>query len=97
MNATLKLPRCHPITSALAAVLSVVIALVLLGGVTELFQRDGTPFEQLVVAEHANYAYASEREACTRAYLFFQRRAAPPGTVPSNLRISPFCPTAQPW
>jgi len=71
MNATLKLPRRHPITSALAAVLSVVIALVLLGSVTELFQRDGTPFEQLVAAEHActNYAYASEREACVRVYL----------------------------
>jgi len=71
MNATLKLPRRHPITSALAAVLSVVIALVLLGSVTELFQRDGTPFEQLVAAEHAcaNYAYVSEREACVRVYL----------------------------
>jgi len=69
MNATPKLPRRHPITSAPAAVLSVVIALVLLGSVTELFQRDGTPFEQLVAAEHANYAYASEREACVRVYL----------------------------
>ena len=71
MNATPKLPRRHPITSALAAVLSVAIALVLLGGVTDLFQRDGTPFKQLVAAEHActNYAYASEREACVRGFL----------------------------
>ena len=71
MNATPKLPRRHPVTSALAVVLSVVIALALFGGVTELFQRDGTPFEQLVAAEHActNHAYASEREACVRVYL----------------------------
>jgi len=71
MNATPKLPRRHPVTSALAVVLSAVIALALLGGVTELFQRDGTPFEQLVAAEHActNYAYASEREPCVRVYL----------------------------
>jgi hypothetical protein len=71
MNAAPKLPRRHPITSALAVVLSVVIALALLGGVSQLFQRDGTPFEQLVAAEHAcaNYGYASEREPCVRVYL----------------------------
>ena len=71
MNATPKLPRRHPVTSAVAAVLSAVIALALLGGVTELFQREGAPFEQLVAAEHAcaNYAYVSEREACVRVYL----------------------------
>ena len=71
MNATPKLPRRHPVTSALAVVLSVVIALALLSGVTELFQRDGTPFEQLVAAAHAcaNYAYASEREARVRVYV----------------------------
>jgi hypothetical protein len=71
MNAVPKLPRRHPVTSVLAAVLSVVIALALLGGVTESFQRDGAPFEQLVVAEHActNYVYVSEREACVRVYL----------------------------
>ena len=28
---------------------------------------------------------------------FFGEGAAPPGTVPWNLRISPFRPTAQPW
>ena len=71
MNAMPKLPRRHPVASVLAAVLSVVIVLALLGAVTELFQRDGAPFEQLVAAEHActNYAYASEREACVRVYL----------------------------
>ena len=77
MNATPKLPRRHPVTSALAVVLSAVIALALLGGVTELFQRDGTPFEQLVAAEHActNYVYVSEREACVRVYLATARIA----------------------
>jgi len=53
MNAEPNLPRRHPVTSVLAAVLSLVIALALLGGVTESFQRDGTPFEQLVTAEYA--------------------------------------------
>ena len=28
---------------------------------------------------------------------FFSGVAVPPGTVPSNFRISPFRPTAQPW
>jgi len=71
MNAMPKLPRRHPVASVLAAVLSVVIVLALLGGVTESFQRDGAPFEHLVAAEHAcaNCAYVSEREACVRAYL----------------------------
>jgi len=71
MNASPKLPRRRPVTSAIAAVLSVVIALALLGGITELFQRDGAPFEQIVAAEQAcaNYAYVSEREACVRVHL----------------------------
>ena len=75
MNATPKLPRRHPVTSALAAVLAAVIALALLGSITDLFQRDGAPFEQVVAAEHActNYAYASEREACVRLQLATSR------------------------
>ena len=32
-----------------------------------------------------------------RVNYFFSEGAVPPGTVPSNFRISPFCPTAQPW
>jgi len=71
MNASPKLPRRRPVTSAVAAVLSAVITLALLGGITELFQRDGAPFEQVVAAEHAcaNYAYVSQREACVRVHL----------------------------
>ena len=71
MNATPTLPRRHPLKSAIAAVLSVVISLALLASVTELFQRDGAPFEQVVAAEHAcaNYSYVSEREACVRVHL----------------------------
>jgi hypothetical protein len=78
MNAMPKLPRRHPVASVLAAVLSVVIVLALLGGVTESFQRDGAPFEQLVAAEHActDYAYVSEREECSRV----PRDGAPHGT-----------------
>ena len=54
-----------------AAVLSAAITIGLLTGVVELFQRDGTPFEQVVVAERAcsDHAYVSEREACMRSYL----------------------------
>jgi hypothetical protein len=33
----------------------------------------------------------------SRVNYFFSEGAVPPGTVPSNFRISPFCPTAQPW
>src|SRR5215467_4784178 len=29
-------------------------------------------------------------------FYFFRLRASPPGTVPSNFRVSPFSPTAQP-
>jgi len=73
-----KLPRRHPVASVLAAILSALIVLTLLGGVAESFQRDGAPFEQIVAAEHActDYAYVSEREACVRAYFATARLTA---------------------
>ena len=33
----------------------------------------------------------------SRVNYFFSEGAVPPGTAPSNFRISPFRPTAQPW
>jgi len=43
--------------------------------VSRLFQRDGTPFEQVAIAEHAcaNHPFMSEREACVRSYLAASR------------------------
>ena len=32
-----------------------------------------------------------------RGDYFFNEDTVPPGTVPTNLRINPFRPTAQPW
>jgi hypothetical protein len=74
MNAKLTLARPRVVTTA-AAVLSTVIAIGLLTAVTGLFQRDGAPFEQIVIAEHAcaNHAFISEREACVRLYLAASR------------------------
>ena len=75
MNAKPTLARRHVVTTTVAAALSALIAIGLLTTVTGLFQRDGTPFEQLVIAEHAcaNYAFVSERETCVRLYLAASR------------------------
>jgi hypothetical protein len=63
----------HPnvVTTIVVAALSALIGIGLLSAVTGLFQRDGTPFEHVVIAEHdcTNYAFVSEREACVRLYL----------------------------
>ena len=71
MNAKPTLARPRAITTVAAAALSTVIATALLTAVTGLFQRDGAPFEQVVIAEHAcaNHAFISERDACVRGYL----------------------------
>jgi hypothetical protein len=75
MNAKPTLARRHAAVPAAAAVLSVLIALGLLSAVTGLFQRDGAPFEQVVVAEQAcaDRTYVSEREICVRSYLAASR------------------------
>jgi hypothetical protein len=71
MNAKPALARRHVVTTIVAAALSALIAIGLLTAVTDLFQRDGAPFEQVVIAEDAcaNYAFVSERETCVRLYL----------------------------
>jgi hypothetical protein len=75
MNAKPTLARRHVGTTAAAVALSCLIAIGLLTAVTELFQRDGAPFEQVVIAEDAcaNYAFVSERETCVRLYLAASR------------------------
>jgi hypothetical protein len=75
MNTKPTLPRPHIVTSITAAVLSAFIAIGLLTTVTGLFQRDGAPFGQVVIAERvcANYAFVSERETCVRLYLATSR------------------------
>ena len=52
MDAKVMLARLRVVTTAAAAVLSTVIAIGLLTAVTGLFQRDGAPFRQIVIAEH---------------------------------------------
>jgi hypothetical protein len=75
MNVKPKLARHRVVTIIAAAALATVIAIGLLTAVTVLFQRDGTPFEQVVIAEHAcaNHTFISERDACVRLYLAASR------------------------
>src|ERR1700680_1097811 len=75
MNAKPTPGRPRVVTTIAAAALSTVIAIGLLTAVTGLFQRDGAPFEQVVIAEHAcaNHTFISEREACVRLYLATHR------------------------
>ena len=71
MNAKPTLARPRVVTTVAAAALSTVIAIGLLTAVTGLFQRDGAPFEQVVIAERAcaQHVYVSERESCMREWL----------------------------
>jgi len=75
MNAKPVLARPHVGTTVVATVLSVLIGIGLLAAVAGLFQRDGAPFGQVVIAEHAcaNHTFISEREACVRLYLAASR------------------------
>jgi hypothetical protein len=75
MSARLTLNRPHIVFTVVAAAFAVLIGLGLLGAVAGLFQRDGAPYERLVIAEHAcaNYSFASERETCVRLYLAASR------------------------
>ena len=93
MNAKLTLARPRVVTTVAAAVLSTVIAIGLLTAVTGLFQRDGAPFEQVVIAEHAcaNHAFISEREAvwrllAVRSQIIDRRRSTHTGSRPRRKR-----------
>ena len=71
MNARCTLARPDVVTTIAAAALAVLIAIGLLGSVAGLFQSDGAPFQQLVIAERAcaDHRFVSERETCVRLYL----------------------------
>jgi hypothetical protein len=71
MNAKTTLGRPQVFTTILTAAASCLIAIGLLTAIAVLFQRDGTPFEQVVVAEKAcaDHSFVSEREACMRLFL----------------------------
>jgi hypothetical protein len=74
MNAKHTPTRPHIVTT-LAAALATLIAIGILTAVTDLFQRDGAPFEQVVVAEHAcaKHEFVSERQECVRLFLATSR------------------------
>ena len=69
MNAKPTLTRPHVAASLVAAALAILIAIGLLTAVTGLFERDGAPFEQAVIAEHAcaSKVFVSERATCVRS------------------------------
>jgi len=75
MNAKPTLARPYVAATMVAAALSILIAIGLLTAVTGLFQRDGAPFEQVVIAEHAcaSTMFVSERETCVRSHLATSR------------------------
>lgn len=75
MNAKPTLARPHVGRTIIAAALSAGVAITLLTTVTGLFQRDGEPLAQTVVAEHAcaDHAFVSEREVCMRLFMATSR------------------------
>ena len=75
MSAKPVLAHPHVVATIVAATLSIIVAIGLLSAITGLFQRNGTPFEQIVIAEHAcaNHAFVSERETCVRLFLAASR------------------------
>lgn len=71
MNAKPTFARPSLLFTTFAASLATFVAIGLLTGVAFLFQRDGTPLEQIAAAERAciERVYASEREVCIRDWL----------------------------
>ena len=71
MNAKPTFAAPSPLSITVAAALAAFIAIGLLTAVVFLFQRDGTPLEQLATAERActQHVYISERETCIREWL----------------------------
>ncbi|HZI82674.1 MAG TPA: hypothetical protein VFF44_02105 [Casimicrobiaceae bacterium] len=86
MNRRSDLARTPVLASLVAALLSAALSGGLLGGVTGLFQRDGMPFGRAAAAERvcADYAFASEREACVRMASSRPPRRAGPGREASS-------------
>jgi hypothetical protein len=71
MNAKPTFASPSSLSITVAAALATFIAIGLLTAVAFLFQRDGTPLEQLAAAERActQHVYVSEREACMHEWL----------------------------
>ncbi|HKE40347.1 MAG TPA: hypothetical protein VKG21_10950 [Casimicrobiaceae bacterium] len=71
MNAKPILDRHNVGTTIVAAGLSVLISIGLLIAVAELFAQDGTPLQNVVIAERAcsELAFVSDRNACVRQFL----------------------------
>jgi hypothetical protein len=71
MNTSLTLARPQIGATLAAIALSIVVATLLLLGVTELFVRDGLPLQNVVITERAcsEYSFWSEREACVQSLL----------------------------
>jgi hypothetical protein len=71
MNAKPAFARRPAAVPAAAAVLAALIGLGVLSAVTGMFQREGTPFEQVVVAEQAcaDRTFVSERETCVQSFI----------------------------
>ncbi len=71
MNAKPAFARRPAAVNVAAAALAVLIGFGTLGAVTGMFQREGTPFEQLVVAEQAcaDRTFVSERQTCVRSFI----------------------------
>jgi hypothetical protein len=75
MNTKPTLSSFHVVTTVVAATTSSLIAIGLFVAIVDLFQRDGAPFDQVVIAERAcaNHAFMSERETCKRSHLTASR------------------------
>jgi hypothetical protein len=75
MNAKPTLACPHVASTIVATALSALMAIGLLTAVTGLFQWEGAPFEQVVIAEHAcaSNVFVSERETCVRSHLATSR------------------------
>lgn len=75
MNAKTPYSPSRNAPAAVAAFLSVVIAIGILGSVTGLFQSRGLPMGELAAAARAcvKQAFVSERESCMREWVAAQR------------------------
>lgn len=71
MNTKPVLARLSISMTIIAAALSFLVSIGFLVAVTELFARDGTPLQNVVVAERAcsELAFVSDRDACIRRFL----------------------------
>ena len=75
MNANHPTGRPQGAGVVVAAVLSTLIAIGILAGVTDLFQSRGTPMAEVAAAERAcaSNVYVSDRESCMREWMLASR------------------------